>query len=632
MKKEIDRVLGNSLRCILPSFWWKRLLGKMVDKIESAESSASSAMKMATLAGLEASDKQSKLVSGSNIKTINNQSILGSGNITIEAGDGVEQIIFYATENDAYPLTAEEIAHNVESMQKQRTAFLNNTPVSFLVSVKGAGFQICETPSFYLPSNNTDIPVGFYIVCGGSAQVMVTCNWDGTANVKDVNWIDSELSDTSKNPVQNKAIKAYVDEKVANAGGGSLSINELDITSPAQIQGIIAKVREGEHNIYWVGSDTQSSSCLSYYIYDDLSLFVVTDDLCMSIFDLQGNKIIVDTKYRIYGLGGASTSNSKRVDKNSVMYRMIADGLISGTDCYLHYADNGKDYKVNQCEMTTVGSTTYLCLSAVADGTIIKLRMLNSGKYYDSTTEPLISFDSELSDTSTNAVQNKVIAEAVNAKADKSQIPTKLSQLEKDIEIGSSITVDSELSVSSKNAIQNSAVAKALNKKADADDWEKETLLSVNIDEDDGTWTFADDNKFSLDTLNGGVVRKARLKINGKSPIPSKCSREIDDEGTTWYVANGMSMDFPYFFIPGYSKLPSHRMVTLKFNLDGRLKYYTSDLSFIPDYDRMVLGVWCVEIDEIARDLKEIQFDLSSIKKLESRVEALEQALANQQS
>lgn len=96
MKKEINRVLGNSLRCILPSFWWKRLLGKMVDKIESAESSASSAMKMATLAGAEASDKQDRLVSGSNIKTINHQSILGSGNIIVDT-DKVEK---YKTKDD----------------------------------------------------------------------------------------------------------------------------------------------------------------------------------------------------------------------------------------------------------------------------------------------------------------------------------------------------------------------------------------------------------------------------------------------------------------------------------------------------------------------------------------------------
>lgn len=96
MRKEIDRVLGNSLRCILPSFWWKRLLGKMVDKIESAESSASSAMKVAILAGTEASDKQDRLVSGGNIKTINHQSILGSGNIIVDT-DKVEK---YKTKDD----------------------------------------------------------------------------------------------------------------------------------------------------------------------------------------------------------------------------------------------------------------------------------------------------------------------------------------------------------------------------------------------------------------------------------------------------------------------------------------------------------------------------------------------------
>lgn len=83
MKKEINRTLGNSLRCILPSYWWKKLLGKMADRIESAEESAASASRIAMLAGTEAANKQSQLVSGSNIKTINGQSILGSGNITV---------------------------------------------------------------------------------------------------------------------------------------------------------------------------------------------------------------------------------------------------------------------------------------------------------------------------------------------------------------------------------------------------------------------------------------------------------------------------------------------------------------------------------------------------------------------
>lgn len=96
MRKEIDRVLGNSLRCILPSYWWKRLLGMLADKIESAEESAASAFRIAMLAGSEAANKQDRLVSGSNIKTINNQSILGSGNLKIETQGAIVSRELYA--------------------------------------------------------------------------------------------------------------------------------------------------------------------------------------------------------------------------------------------------------------------------------------------------------------------------------------------------------------------------------------------------------------------------------------------------------------------------------------------------------------------------------------------------------
>ena len=96
MKEQIDQILGNSLRCILPSFWWKKILYMMADKIRSAENNASNASRIAWLAGTEASGKQDKLVSGSNIKTVNGQSLLGSGNLNIDT----EKIEKYSTEEE----------------------------------------------------------------------------------------------------------------------------------------------------------------------------------------------------------------------------------------------------------------------------------------------------------------------------------------------------------------------------------------------------------------------------------------------------------------------------------------------------------------------------------------------------
>ena len=68
----------------------------LLDKVESAESAAASASRIAWLAGVEASSKQEELVSGSNIKTVNGQSILGSGNLNIDT----EKIEKYSTEEE----------------------------------------------------------------------------------------------------------------------------------------------------------------------------------------------------------------------------------------------------------------------------------------------------------------------------------------------------------------------------------------------------------------------------------------------------------------------------------------------------------------------------------------------------
>lgn len=53
---------------------------------------------LATAIGTKVKNKQDLLVSGTSIKTINNQSILGSGNITISGAGGVQNVFIQELE------------------------------------------------------------------------------------------------------------------------------------------------------------------------------------------------------------------------------------------------------------------------------------------------------------------------------------------------------------------------------------------------------------------------------------------------------------------------------------------------------------------------------------------------------
>lgn len=58
LKQYIDKVLGNGIRCLLPSYWWKRLFSLTLDKVDEKLDAA-------------------------NIKTINGESVIGEGNLKV---------------------------------------------------------------------------------------------------------------------------------------------------------------------------------------------------------------------------------------------------------------------------------------------------------------------------------------------------------------------------------------------------------------------------------------------------------------------------------------------------------------------------------------------------------------------
>lgn len=137
------------------------------------------------------SSKQDTLVSGTNIKTINGDSILGSGNLVIQSGtsnwddiQGKPQFAEVATSGDYNDLINKPAIPDVSNLAtKQEIAGKQDTLVS---------------------GTNIKTINGNSVLGAGD----ITIQAGGT--------IDTAMSDTSENAVQNKVIKKYIDDLVGN--------------------------------------------------------------------------------------------------------------------------------------------------------------------------------------------------------------------------------------------------------------------------------------------------------------------------------------------------------------------------------------------------------------------------------
>lgn len=134
------------------------------------------------------SAKQDTLVSGTNLKTINNNSLLGSGNISINASGGGSNISDYYFDS-----TNNEIVLEYDSGVTQAD----------IVTSWSNTLSDTNVPSEKLVKNSIDA------IGGGT--------------------VDSALSSTSENPVQNKVIKSALDGKISTSNTVGLVKNDGSI-------------------------------------------------------------------------------------------------------------------------------------------------------------------------------------------------------------------------------------------------------------------------------------------------------------------------------------------------------------------------------------------------------------------
>lgn len=153
--------------------------------------------------------KQDTLVSGTNIKTVNGNSLLGSGDITIEGGtgSGVKEWDFAQLQSD----------------NEYRNNFIANAKVSDIinnVSYQSTTYDHCSIlcikgSTYTLLLNITTNPMIAPLTVAENTALI-----SSAINIYTI--VDSTLSADSTNPVQNKVIKAELDKK-ANARKHDLS-------------------------------------------------------------------------------------------------------------------------------------------------------------------------------------------------------------------------------------------------------------------------------------------------------------------------------------------------------------------------------------------------------------------------
>ena len=324
--------------------------------------------------------KQDKLVSGTNIKTINNQSILGSGNISIEGGGSAVVVDNALSNTSENPVQNKVITTRVTSIETSLASKANASDIPTKVS------QL-ENDSTYQTKANLDTALADY------------------AKTSDVN---------SKNTLQDTAIQDNAD--------AIATINQT-LESKADTSAIPTKVSQLEND-----SDFAPTTNVSATYATKESVTALTAEVAnkanASDIPTKTSQLENDSTYQTKAnLDTALESYAKTSDVNSK--NALQDEAIQGKQDKLISGTNIKT--INNQSLLGEGNIS------IASGT-------------------RIAVDSALSTTSENPVQNKVITTKVNSL--ETSLGSKASQTDLD-SLSSTVTTQGQTITSIQTEIGN---------------------------------------------------------------------------------------------------------------------------------------------------------------------------------
>lgn len=295
------------------------------EDISNLESTKADKAELANLATKEElNSKQDTLVSGTTIKTINNQSLLGEGNITVEAGtsnwndiQGKPEFATVATTGSYNDLSDKpEIPSDyIENITDSDTEFSIDTAFNYksgkkysLSFSKTGGFDVIiggvgDTQRNINLSIDTDIiatkedladyqPVGDYatktelaskqdtLVSGTNIKTINNQSLLGSGNIDITGGgtitVDSELSTTSENPVQNKVITNAINAK-QDAGDYALKSEIPDISGLATKEELASKADSSALSNYATKTELDGKLDASTYNSDKAGFATKTE-------------------------------------------------------------------------------------------------------------------------------------------------------------------------------------------------------------------------------------------------------------------------------------------------------------------------------------------------------------------
>ena len=251
LKQYIDKVLGNNIRCLLPSYWWKRLFNQVADRIDEVEQSTSklidSKVEESKMPIVESVDELEKLELAKGgvaaVEKVGEPVVVNLEDCYLSADaatDWDKYTVIRGFSEKGAPSNAVGQIHlySDKSMENGLTIACGEGKYLYYKIVNGRSYySSIEEVNKYLASGEYRLVFGYYIENVSAYVTLYSAFPQPSLYIKGDSWerllkegdvtgggaditIDSELSDTSENPVQNKVITAELDyfaEQVAES-------------------------------------------------------------------------------------------------------------------------------------------------------------------------------------------------------------------------------------------------------------------------------------------------------------------------------------------------------------------------------------------------------------------------------